>query len=357
MLALDTRAARYTWTAFLVVLLIYIVYLLRKTLLVFVLSLLFAYLLSPLVDMLDRLLPARRTRTLALGLAYVIFVTALVFGGMQIGTRVVDQANAFIKQFPALIQKWEQPSPAAAPAVNSLKSQIIQKIQKQIQVSSGAILEQLPRAGLTFLTLASDAIYIVVIPILAFFFLKDASELRRHLLDTVENVRRREMVDDLLADVHLLLAHYMRALVLLSVATFTAYSIFFLIIGVPYTVLLAALAGVLEFVPMIGPLTAAVVVVIVAAVSGVNVLPIIIFLAVYRVFQDYVLSPHIMGQGVEMHPLFVLFGVFAGAEIAGIAGAFLSVPILALLRIVYIRVRKARATSELAPVPSSVSGA
>ena len=57
--------------------------------------------------------------------------------------------------------------------------------------------------------------------------------------------------------------------------------------------------------------------------------------------QDYVLSPHLMGRGVELHPLLVLFGVFAGAEVAGVAGTFLSVPALALCRILYLRLRKA----------------
>ena len=59
----------------------------------------------------------------------------------------------------------------------------------------------------------------------------------------------------------------------------------------------------------------------------------LIFLAVYRVIQDYVVSPHLMGQGVELHPILVLFGVFAGAEIAGVAGVFLSIPVLALARL------------------------
>ena len=49
-----------------------------------------------------------------------------------------------------------------------------------------------------------------------------------------------------------------------------------------------------------------------------------------------------MGQGVALHPLLVLFGIFAGAEIAGIAGTFISVPVLALARVVYVRIRKAR---------------
>ena len=55
-------------------------------------------------------------------------------------------------------------------------------------------------------------------------------------------------------------------------------------------------------------------------------------------FQDYVLSPHLMGQGVELHPLLVLFGVFGGAEVAGVAGSFLSVPVLAMARILYLRI-------------------
>jgi predicted PurR-regulated permease PerM len=57
------------------------------------------------------------------------------------------------------------------------------------------------------------------------------------------------MLDDLLADVDLLLAHYMRAILMLSLATFTSYSIFFTILQVPYSILLAALAAMLEFIP------------------------------------------------------------------------------------------------------------
>jgi len=68
------------------------------------------------------------------------------------------------------------------------------------------------------------------------------------------------------------------------------------------------------------------------------------------VFQDYVLSPQLMRKGMAVHPLFVLFGVFAGAELAGIPGAFLSVPVLALIRIVYRRIRKARTVTPLLAV-------
>jgi predicted PurR-regulated permease PerM len=134
----------------------------------------------------------------------------------------------------------------------------------------------------------------------------------------------------------------MRSLFLLSAAAFAAYAIFFSVMRMPYGILLAAAGGLLEFIPMLGPVTAVALILIVAGVAGVSLLPILAFIVVYRVIQDYVLSPHLMGRGVQLHPLLVLLGVFAGAEIAGIAGSFLSVPVLALVRIVYLRIRKAR---------------
>lgn len=349
MLGIDRRAARYTFTAALVLLLLYIVYLVRSTLFVFTLALLFAYLLSPLVNALYRVLPWSRTRAPALALAYIIFVGLMVFLGIEIGTQVAQQASQLKEKFPSMIDAWKTPTPQAPEAVNSLKSQVVDKIKAEVEKRSGDLVSMLPEAGLKFVTVASDLIYLVVIPILAFFFLKDGADIREHALDMAQDPDRRALLDDVMADMHLLLAHYMRALVVLAVAAFTAYSIFFSVMGIPYGVLLGALAGMLEFIPMVGPLLAAVVILIVTGVSGGPVFVILIFIGVYRIIQDYVLSPHLMGQGVEIHPLLVLFGVFAGAEIAGVAGTFLSVPVLALIRILYLRIRKSRLSAPPGP--------
>jgi predicted PurR-regulated permease PerM len=335
MLGLDARAARYTWTATSVVLLLMLVYLIRKTLFFFVVALLFGYLLSPLVNLLDRVLPASRTRTPALALAYFIFLGVLVGGGILIGSRVVDEANALRKQFPVLLEHWQQPSSAVPPSVNSFKAEAIERIREWISSRAGDILSSLPSAGAKFLSVAGDLVYVVIVPILGFFFLKDGREMREYFLSLFTDGPRRAMLDDLLADVHLLLAHYIRAIFLLSVATLISYSITLSLMGLTYGILLGAVAGVLEFIPMIGPFAGAVIILVVGGFSGVSIIGLLIFLGVYRVFQDYVLSPYVMGSGVELHPLAVLFGVFAGAEIAGVPGAFLSVPVLALLRVLY----------------------
>jgi predicted PurR-regulated permease PerM len=352
MLGIDARAARYTWTAAIVVFVLGFIYLIRRTLFVFVLALLFAHLVAPLVDLLDRFLPGRRTRTLALALSYAIFIAVVVVLGIQISSRVAAQASSLATKLPQMIDQWEHSVSLGSPLLDSIKQRVLETLQQEIQTRANDLLSALPRASSEFVSIASNLIYVVIIPILAFFFLKDANLARQQILELVSETRRRLLVEELLADVHLLLSHYMRALVLITIVTFTAYSTFFSIIGVPYAVLLGALSGVLEFIPIVGPAVAGLTVLIVAFLAGTHALAVLIYVSLYRVFLDYIVSPRIMGQGVELHPLIVLFGVFAGAEIAGVPGAFLSVPAMALARVLYRRTEMALRARQIVAPPS-----
>src|SRR5438477_12196690 len=122
MLGIDRKAARYTWTAAAVLVLLFLIYEVRSTLFIFILAVLFAYLLSPLVNLLDRFLPTR-TRTPALALAYVIFIGVVVFVGTQVGSTVAKQAKQFEKDLPAKIGQCEKPNPKRPEAINHLKAQ------------------------------------------------------------------------------------------------------------------------------------------------------------------------------------------------------------------------------------------
>jgi predicted PurR-regulated permease PerM len=87
-----------------------------------------------------------------------------------------------------------------------------------------------------------------------------------------------------------------------------------------------------EFVPVVGPVSLGAVAVLVASFhSWRNAILVFAFLAVYRVIHDYVIYPRLIGRSVEVHPVVVILAVLSGAELGGVIGVFLSVPVAALL--------------------------
>jgi predicted PurR-regulated permease PerM len=340
-LGLDRHTARYTWTVVFILLLMGVVYLIRETLLIFGVSLLFAYLLWPLVKFLDRRLPGR-SKVWALAIVYLSLVALLIVIGVSIGSRIVAQATALTTEVPGLISKIHQPAqPVASSPLQTLRNRVLSTLGKQLSDHSQDLVSLLPNAILGILSHVGSLIFIVLVPILSFFFLKDGEAIQSSILGIVPAGPRRDSINDVAAELNVLFAQYMRALVLLVVAAFLAYGLFFSLIGIPYGILLAAIASPLEFIPMVGPLTAAIVILAVAGLGGFHhLLWIVAFLATFRIFQDYVLSPHLLSEGMELHPLLVIFGVLAGASIAGISGSFLSVPVLATLRVIFRQLQK-----------------
>ena len=343
MLGIDNRAARVTWTVFLIALLAWMGYTARGAILLFILAIFFAYLLAPVVEYLDSRTPRNVPHGLSLAAVYAVLISTLILGGVSFGSKLSDQTSALLTRLPELIQSQSLESQPLPGWLEPYRPRIIEAIRAQTKNSAQQIVPFLQNFGLKIATLAGGALFFVLVPILSFFFLKDAREMRRNLLSFFFASPSHDALEEVLNDLHLLLGKYIRALVLLSGATFWSYLIFMEIFRVPYSALLAVLGAMLEFIPVVGPLTASVIILLVAAFSGFpHVLWILIFLAVYRIFQDYILSPYLMSEGVELHPLLVIFGVLAGEEVAGLWGMFLSVPFLATMRVILVRFQKGK---------------
>ncbi len=344
MLGFDSRAAKSAWTVLALALLVVVLYWIRTVLLVFVLAILFAYLLAPVVDLVNRFLARPRSRNWALAVVYTLFIGLLILTGFLVGNRVAQEATNLAQGLPKLEQAIEQRlSEPGAAWLQPVKHYLLMQIQERAEGLSTVLIPLVKQAAQHVRSVLSSVLFVVLIPILSFFFLKDGEEIRGQLLALVKPERRR-FCEDIIGDVHRLLGQFIRALVILSLATFGCYGAFFAVAGVPYAVLLATLAGALEFIPVFGPLAAAIMIVVVAGFSGYpHILLILAFLAAYRIFQDYILNPHLMSSGVALHPLLVIFGALAGEALAGVPGMFLSVPVLATLRVIYVRIQKARA--------------
>jgi predicted PurR-regulated permease PerM len=304
-------------------------------------SLLFAYLLWPLVKLLDRRLPGR-SKVWALVAVYLSLVALLIMLGMSIGSRIVTQATALTTEVPDLVSKIDQSvQPVASSSLPTLRNRVLSTLREQLGDHSRDLVSLLPNAALGVLSHVGSLFVVVLVPILSFFFLKDGEVIQSSIMGIVAAGPRRDSIKEVAVELNVLFAQYMRALVLLAAAAFLAYGLFFSFLNIPYGILLAAIASLLEFIPMVGPLTAAIVILAVAGLSGFHhLLWIIAFLAAFRIFQDYVLSPHLLSEGMELHPLLVIFGVLAGGSIAGISGSFLSVPVLASLRVIFRQLQK-----------------
>jgi len=196
------------------------------------------------------------------------------------------------------------------------------------------------RIGVRAAESAKEIWVLFLVPILAIFFLRDGGSFHEVLLSTVQSRNQREFLQDVLRDMNQMLAQFIRAQLTLAALSLVAYSSVLGVLRVPYALMLGTAGGALEFVPVVGPLVAGAAMLAVAILTGYSHWPLVLlFLVLWRLVQDYVISPRVMGGSVELHPLAALFGILAGGEIAGVLGVYLSIPVMASLRIVWRRWR------------------
>ena len=233
MLGIDPRAVRVSWTVILMLLLVAAAYAIRETLAVFIIALLFAYLLMPLLGLVERFTPRQVSPRLALGIVYLLLVGVIVALASTLGSRLVDEANSLASQLPALVRNggWMQfPLPAW---LEPVRDRITQTVQEELNTGGQQILPYIRSVGGHLVSGARYALYLVLIPILAFFFLKDGSDMREGVVTGFFEEERRPVVDEILEDINRLLGEYIRALVLLSLSAFTANAVFLGITGAP----------------------------------------------------------------------------------------------------------------------------
>ena len=342
MLGIDSRALKTVWTCFLFVLGIALVYVVRETLVTFALAVFFALLLAPIVAAVERVSPHWVPRTAALTIVYLALLGAIAAIAIPLGSALGEDARALAQKLPNAVSSdalQRLPLPAfLEPARERIAAELAHRLY---ELETNA----LPLLGGAFehlITGIGALGRIVFVPILAFFLLKDGRTAYAQLITSL-GARNRILAVEIYSDLRVLLAQYVRALMILSIITLVCYGAFLALTGAPYAVLLAGIASLFEIVPAIGPFIAALLILGVVILTGYTKWVLLIaFLVVYRVFLDYMVQPVLMGSGVQVHPLLVMFGALAGAEMAGIPGVFFSIPVIAALRVVLVRLQKAR---------------
>jgi predicted PurR-regulated permease PerM len=333
----DGRTARVLITVLLFALGLGFLYVARQTLMAFLFAIFFAYLMSPLVSRLEKVLHGR---VRAIAVIYLLLLGIVVLFFISMGPRIGREGARLGQSLPALAQLSSGQIAEQLGQQHGWNGKAVDLLRAYLASHSDEIAKLAQDVGLHVADVAKHAWLLVVVPLLSIFFLKDGRAFSEILLELVQSRPQRELLQGVLSDLNQMLAHFIRAQLSLAALTLLMYSGVLGVMRVPYALVLGTIGGLLEFIPVVGPLVAATIIIGVALLMGYpHWLALIVFLGVWRLIQDYVSSPRIMGHSMELHPLAAIFGVMAGGEVAGILGIFLSIPVMASLRIVFRRWR------------------
>jgi len=340
MLSLDDRAGNVMTTVTVFVIAVVILYLARGAFLILLLSVLFAYLLEPAVTWIQqhsRL--GQLNRTWAIAQVYLIGFLILGSFGYEFGPHVIAQVKSLNAALPQILRGLSDGQAAADLGAKHGLSATQQKwIHDFLIRNHDSITRVFERAAASAAYIAARAVWLFVIPILAIFVLRDGRQMASASVQTLGRKGGRDpsVTQQILDRADVMLARYVRAQLALAGLSFVFYSASMLILQFPYAIALGLLGGTLEFLPAIGWIASAVVILTIGFLTHAHWIWMAALLLLWRLVQDYVNSPRIMGNNLELRPLTVLFALMVGGQVGGIAGLYLSVPTVAVLRIVWL---------------------
>jgi len=316
---------------------VWVAYRLGRIILVLALAVFFAYVIAPLVDLLQRPVSVRGrsrrlTRAAAIAIVYLVLAGVAGAGATALwpsAARQLDEAIASGPMYTEQFRTWEHGWERYYERLR-IPLELRHSIDESVLGAGDAAAGYAHGSLLALLGVLSDIPWLMLVPLLAFLLLKDATAIRRTLVLALPH-RVRLRGHRLFEELNATLASYVRAQLIACVIVGTLCGIGLAALGNPYAILLAILAAVCEFVPLIGPIVVATVAVgTVALHDPMRAVWTAVFLAVLRVVEDYAIYPRLIGSNIDLHPLVIILAVLAGAELDGIAGVFIAVPLVAL---------------------------
>lgn len=316
-------------------------YAVRDILAPFVVATALAYLLNPVVESMARL--PRLSRTGAVAVLYLLLIALLIVLGLLVVPALVGQVrdininlDEVVEHIRRLLRDYQVIEVFGFTVdIASFADEVRSSLQDVISFLAA-------RSGGLLVGVVSEMALLLFTLLVSFYLLRDAPAIHAYLRGQLP----ADYQDDFMAlsdQINAVLSDYLRGQLLLAGAVGSVTFVTLSILGVPYALLLGVLAGLLEVVPNLGPILAALPAIALAFLQGSThfALPnhwfALVVVAAYVVIQQLennILVPNIIGKSVNLHPVVIMFGVLAGASLAGILGMLLAVPVIAVTRIV-----------------------
>jgi predicted PurR-regulated permease PerM len=314
----------------------------HNTCVVIIFSILFTYLVYPPVAWLER----RRVPVAVAAIIVYIVVGAVVAGALAwLAPAIATQVTQLAHEFPHIVASAQREM--ADPAHSPLLARLPDGVRDQIAANAGKAGALVGGFATGFGTHALGAlsgtttavIDVFLVLGLTLLVLGDLTLLRAFGLRVVP-ARYRAGTIGFMRDVDGVIGGFVRGQVLLAVAVGIAGTIVLLAVGVPYAILLGTLAGVVSIIPLVGPIAAALPVLVIAffTVGLVKLIVVGVLYVVILVVQQNVLTPLVVSKSVGVTPLVVFLALLFGSEAFGILGALLAIPIAGIIRVATERI-------------------
>lgn len=311
-----------------------LLWLLRPVLLPFVAGLALAYFLNPAVEIFVRRSLPRWLGTLLVLLAFILLVALLL---LLIVPLLQTQIDALITALPDyLVTLRERLIPWAKTWLDRLSPHSVGKIQdaagqlagNAAGLVGGAVKSLISEGAALFNVLA----LVVVTPVVAFFILRDWPKLAEHV-DAMLPRKHYDMIRATLRDIDRALSGFVRGQALVCLSLGLIYSMGLYLVGLKYGITIGIIAGILSFVPYVGSGFMLVASMLLAFVQFDQTMDIVRVFLVYltgQILEGYVLTPKLVGDRVGLHPVWIIFAIFAGGSLLGFLGVLIAVPVAAI---------------------------
>ena len=299
----------------------------------------FAFILLPLVDRIER---QGLKRSFAILVAYLIIFAVIFLIGFSVAPKAAEEIKNFFVYLPrnvsSLIERseaWIQTVTKSNPTLQEYFSKIGDVLREQIYKLQTSVV----KFGTNITGFASSAVTkmlnIVLVPVVAYYFLRDDRKIKKHVLDMIPHSKR----DGFLAishDINASLGSFVRGRLLMAVFVGVATAIMLLIFGVQYALVIGVITCVADVIPYIGPMLGFIPAVIIGYIqSPIKALWIGLGFMIIQWIENNVIGPKLLSKSTGLHPLTVLLGLIIGGGVAGVLGMIFAVPLIAVFKILW----------------------
>lgn len=329
------RWVRVTTGAVLAAVAVYLLIRLRFALVTVTLAAMLAYAILPLVELAARVRVAGRTLP-RLASVSIIFILLILIGAGA----VTLAAGPIGDQVKRLAQNAGQYRDQVGASLSQMRTSLEQSLppdlqdtlDKALSRASGLVVDALTRVVRSTARWLSHIVEILIIPILAFYFLVDLPNLQQELIQFLP-VSARQPVLIAARRLDRIVAGYVRGQIILMIIAWLVVWAGLALLGMRYALLLGIIAGITRAIPIVGPVVGAVPIVGLAlAQSPALGVAVLIFFVALQVIESKIILPLVLGRHLELHGATILIALLAGNALFGLVGVFLASPVAAFLR-------------------------